>query len=218
MTTLTLPPPLAPRAAAREQRPTGYSPEDLLIMLDGERYELVNGQLQEKPMSGLSSWVGAEVVRRLGNFVVEHDLGWVFGSDAGFQCFPESPNKVRKPDASFVAKHKLPGGPGDGHLRVAPDLAVEVASPNDSLRDTDQKVEEYLAAGVRSVWLINPTVRVVQVIRSTGPIQRLHDSNELTEPDVLPGFSCHVRDLLPPATSTTPESMPSDVSQVTEPS
>jgi hypothetical protein len=60
MTTLTLPPPLVPRTAAREQRPIGYSPEDLLIMPDGERYELVNGQLQEKPMSGLSSWVGAE--------------------------------------------------------------------------------------------------------------------------------------------------------------
>jgi Uma2 family endonuclease len=199
MTTLTLPPPLVPRTAAREQRPIGYSPEDLLIMPDGERYELVNGQLQEKPMSGLSSWVGAEAARRLGNFVVEHDLGWVFGSDAGFQCFPDALEKVRKPDASFVAKHKLPGGPVDGHLRVAPDIAVEVSSPNDSLRDADDKVEEYLAAGVRSVWLINPKTRVVQVIRSTGTIQRLRDSDELSEPDILPGFVCHVRDLLPAA-------------------
>ena len=206
MTTLTAPPPLIPRAVAREQRPTGYSPEDLLIMPDGERYELVNGQLQEKAMSGLSSWVGLEVGRRLGNFVVEHNLGWVFGSDAGFQCFPDAPDKVRKPDASFVAKHKLPDGPVDGHLRVAPDLAVEVASPNDSLRDTDRKVEEYLAAGVRSVWLINPNVRVVQVIRSAGTIQRLRDSDELTEPDILPGFVCHVRDLLPSLSIATPES------------
>ena len=198
MTTLTLPPALGSRSVAREQRPTGYLPEDLLIMPDGERYELVNGQLQEKAMSGLSSWVGLEVGRRLGNFIAEHNLGWVFGSDAGYQCFPDAPDKVRKPDVSFVAKHKLPGGPVDGHLRVAPDLAVEVASPNDSLRDTDRKVEEYLAAGVRSVWLINPNVRVVQVIRSAGTIQRLRDSDELTEPDILPGFVCHVRDLLPP--------------------
>ncbi len=199
MTTLTTPPLLYPRSIPREQRPTGYSPEDLLIMPDGERYELVNGQLQEKTMSGLSSWVGLEVGRRLGNFVVEHSLGWVFGSDAGFQCFPDAPDKVRKPDVSFVAGHKLPGGPGDGHLRVAPDLAVEVASANDSLRDIDQKVEEYLAAGVRSVWLINPNVRVVQVIRATGPVQRLRDSDEVSEPDILPGFVCYVRDLLPPA-------------------
>ena len=197
MTTLTTSPLHFPRSAPREQRPTGYSPEDLLTMPDGERYELVNGQLQEKPMSGLSSWVGLEVGRRLGNFVVEHNLGWVFGSDAGFQCFPDAPDKVRKPDVSFVAGHKLPGGPTDGHLRVVPDLAVEVASPNDSLRDTNQKVEEYLAAGVRSVWLIEPNVRVVQVFRSDGTSQRLREPDELSEPDILPGFVCHVRDLLP---------------------
>ena len=198
MTTLTSPSVFLPRTAPREQRPTGYSPDDLLIMPDGERYELVNGQLQEKPMSGLSSWVGLEVGARLRNHVVEHNLGWVFGADAGFQCFSDAPDKVRKSDVSFVAKEKLPDGPADGHLRVAPDLAVEVASANDSLRDTDRKVEEYLAAGVRSVWLINPHVRVVQVIRSSGTLLRLRDADELSEPDILPGFVCLVRDLLPP--------------------
>ncbi len=203
MTTLTAPPPLIPRSVAREQRPTGYLPEDLLIMPDGERYELVNGQLQEKAMSGLSSWVGLEVGARLRNFVVEHQLGWVFGSDAGFQCFSDAPDKVRKPDASFVAKHKLPDGPVDGHLRVIPDLVVEVASPNDSLRDSDRKVEEYLAAGVRSVWLIDPNVRVVQVIRSNGTSQRLRDPDELSEPEILPGFACRVCDLLPPVAATS---------------
>lgn len=198
MTTLTMPSPAAlPRSTPRELRPTGYSPEDLLIMPDGERYELVNGELMEKTMSGLSSWVGMEVGARLRNFVVENQLGWVFGSDAGFQCFPDDPDKVRKPDVSYVAKDKLPNGPTDGHLRVTPDLAIEVASANDSLRDSDRKVEEYLAAGVRSVWLINPNIRVVQVIRADGTFLRLHDSDELTEPEVLPGFRCHVRDLLP---------------------
>ena len=204
MTTLTMPSPAAlPRSAPREPQPTGYSPEDLLIMPDGEQYELVNGELEEKAMSGLSSWVGAEVVRRLGNFVVEHQLGWVFGSDAGYQCFADAPDKVRQPDTSFVAQDKLPNGPTDGHLRVAPDLAVEVASPNDSLRDSDRKVAEYLAAGVRSVWLIDPNVRVVQVIRADGTTQRLRDPDELTEPNILPGFRCYVRDFLPPISDAT---------------
>ena len=195
MTTLTMPP---PRSAPRERRPTGYSPEDLLSMPDGEQYELVDGQLEGKAMSGLSSWVGLEVGARLRNFVVEHQLGWVFGADAGYQCFADAPDKVRKPDVSIVAKDKLPNGPTDGHLRVAPDLAVEVASPNDSLRDTDRKVEDYLAAGVRSVWLIDPNVRIVQVIRANGTSLRLRDPDELTEPDILPGFRCYVRDFLPP--------------------
>ena len=137
------------------------------------------------------------------NFVVEHKLGWVFGSDAGFQCFPDDPDKVRKPDVSYLAKDKLPNGPTDVHLRVTPDLAIEVASANDSLRDSDRKVEEYLAAGVRSVWLINPNVRVVQVIRADGTFLRLHDADELTEPEILPGFRCYVRDFLPPISATT---------------
>lgn len=207
MTTLTMPPPplLFPRSVPRERPPTSYSPEDLLIMPDGERYELVNGQLQEKPMSGLSSLVGMEAGARLRNFAVVDKLGWVFGADAGYQCFPDAPDKVCKPDVSFVARHKLPGGPGNGHLRVVPDLAVEVTSPNDSLGDMDQKVEEYLAAGVRSVWWINPTVRVVQVFRSDGTSQRLRDSDELSEPDILPGFVCQVRDLLPAPSTETPQ-------------
>ena len=216
MTTLTLPPALFPRPIPREQRPAGYSPEDLLIMPDGEQYELVNGQLQEKAMSGLCSWVGLEVGARIRNFAVEHELGWAFGSDAGYQCFPDAPDKVRKPDVSFVAKHKLPNGPVDGYLRVAPDIAVEVASPNDSLRDTDRKVEEYLAAGVRSVWLIDPNVRVVQIIRSDGTSQRLRDADELSEPDILPGFRCHVRDLLPPLSLPAPEPTPQPTNERTE--
>ncbi|MFM9964556.1 MAG: Uma2 family endonuclease [Planctomycetaceae bacterium] len=145
MTTLALPPPLLnfPRSVPRERPTTSYSPEDSLIIPDGERYELVNGQLQEKSMSG--------------------------------------------------------------HLRVVPDLAVEVTSANDSLLNMDQKVEEYLAAGVRSVWWINPNVRVVQVFRSDGTSQRLRDLDELSGPDILPGFVCQVRDLLPALSTETPE-------------
>lgn len=204
MTTLMMPSPTVPsRSALRGQQPTGYTPDDLLWMSDDELYELVDGQLLKKSLSGLSSWVGAGVGTRLSNFVTENQLGWVFGSDAGFQCFPDDPDKVRKPDVSFVAKEKLPNGPTDGHLRVTPDLAIEVASANDSLRDSDRKVEEYLAADVRSVWLINPNIRVVQVIRADGTFLRLHDADELTEPEILPGFRCCVRDFLPPISAET---------------
>ena len=206
MTTLTMPPPALPR----ETRAPRYSPDDLLIMPEGERYELVNGQLVEKPMSVLSSWVGLEAGARLRNFVVEHELGYVFGSDCGYQCFPDAPAKVRKPDASFVARHKLPQGLMDGHLRVPPDLAVEVASPNDSFRDVDEKVEEYLAAGVRSVWLINPRLRVLQVFHPNTHVLRLHDNDELREPEILPGFVCRVSDLLPPPSAA------SDISPASE--
>jgi Uma2 family endonuclease len=194
------PPPMPP--APREQRTATYSPEDLLTLPDGERFELVNGQLVEKAMSGLSSWVGGETLRRVSNFSQEHQLGWVFGSDCGFQCFPDAPKKVRKPDVAFVAKSKLPNGPMDGHLRVPPDLAVEVVSPTDSFGELDAKVEEYLAAGVLSVWVINPRTRIVQVFRRGNHVMRLHEHDELTEPDILPGFHCRVNDLLPPVSMT----------------
>ncbi len=199
MSTATItPPPMS--LAPREERPANYSPEDLLTMPDGERFELVNGQLVEKSMSGLSSWVGGETLRRVGNFVLEHQLGWVFGSDCGFQCFADAPKKVRKPDVAFVAKSKLPHGPSDGHMRVPPDLAVEVVSPTDWWSELDAKVEEYLAAGVRSVWVVSPRTRIVHVYRAGNQVLRLREQDELTEPDILPGFHCRVGDLLPPAT------------------
>ena len=82
---------------------TEYTPEDLLAMPDGERYELVNGVLVERHMGLLSEWIAGRLHYHLTAFCESHPSGWVFtGGDAGYQGFPGSPRTVRKPDVSFV--------------------------------------------------------------------------------------------------------------------
>ena len=178
---------------------TTYTPEDLLAMPDGKDYELVDGELVERNVSALSSWVAGQVFLRLGNHVMANALGTVWPADNGFQCFPDAPGKVRKPDASFIGRERFaPGQLADGYVRIAPDLAVEVISPNDLAGEVEQKVEEYLAAGVPLVWVADPTTRTVRVHRGDGSAARLRAGDELSGEAVIPGFRCAVRDLFPP--------------------
>src|SRR5262249_54789382 len=163
-------------------------------MRDGDFYELVDGKLVERHMGFRSSRVGGELVRRLSNYCHEKGLGWVPLSDAGYQCFPNAPNKVRKPDGSFVHRERLPlEQEPEGHCRIAPDLAIEVASPNDEFDELEEKVDEYLSAGVRLIWVVSPVGQRVFVHRANGQGTILRGDDELTGEDVLPGFHCLVR-------------------------
>src|SRR5579862_4808361 len=108
-----------------------YTPEDLLTG-DWKGYELVNGHLVEKEMGAVSSWVAGRIIRLLGASAEDCGLGWVLPPDTGYQCFSDDRQKVRKPDASFISRGRLPDDRlPDGHILIPPDLAVEVVSPND---------------------------------------------------------------------------------------
>jgi Uma2 family endonuclease len=189
-----------------------YTPEDLLAMRDADCYELVNGVLVERHMGQLAGWIGGELVRLLGNYCHQHRLGWVFpGGDAGYQGFPGSPRTVRKPDVSFVAYGRFPGEEvPPGYARLVPDLAAEVISPNDLYEEVDQKIEEYVRAGVRLVWVISPQNHTIRIYRVNGTCQSLREQDDLDGEDVLPGFRCRVRDLFPqpppPANGTSGQS------------
>lgn len=177
---------------------TKYTPQDLLAMPDGSHYELVNGELKEQIVSLLSSWVGGEIHGRIRDFSRVLDTGLVWPADGGCQCFAETPLTVRKPDVMFVRKERLPADwLQEGFLRIAPDLVVEVLSPNDLAYEVETKVSEYLAAGIRLVWIIDPERRTVRVHRANGSIGWLTDRDTLSGEDVLPGFSCAVRELFP---------------------
>lgn len=177
-----------------------FTPEDLLKMPDGDRYELVDGQLVEKDMGWKSSLIASELYRRIANFAHENSLGLAI-VEGSYQCFPDAPMKVRKPDVSFLQRARVPlRGLPDGHCPVAPDLAVEVVSPNDLYSEIESKVDEYIAAGVALVWIIDPSSRKVHVYRPhASAAQRLGDNDELTGDDILPGFHCRVADIFAPA-------------------
>jgi Uma2 family endonuclease len=188
---------------------THYTPEDLLAMPDGKSFELVGGQLVERNMGLESSWVGGRLLSRLDRFCEEHEVGWAFPADDGYQCFPRDPGLVRRPDVSFIRRGRLPGEVlPKGWGKIPPDLAVEVVSPNDSADELEEKLDDYQKAGVPLVWVVNPTSRTVMVYRGDGSVSRLRESDDLSGEDVIPGFRCPVRAIFPPREQAAKEASP----------
>ncbi|HKI35369.1 MAG TPA: Uma2 family endonuclease [Gemmataceae bacterium] len=183
-----------------------YTADDLLKMPDGDRYELVDGHLVEHNMSTLACWIAGELLAILRNYCRAQRLGWVFPADTTFQCFPGRPNLVRKPDASFIRIGRFPYEqlPTQGHTPIAPDLLAEVVSPNDVFEEVLTKVQEYLGAGVRLVWVVSPATRTVLIYRADGSIGGVREGGELDAEDVVQGFRCPVRDLFPPTVTAAP--------------
>lgn len=126
------------------------------------RGELVRGRLvREPPPRPLHGVLVARLARLLGDHVEQRALGVVI-SESGYVT-EEEPPTVRGPDVSFVAAERLAEGLPDHWWRGAPDLAVEVLSPSDRPAATAEKVGEYLAAGARAVWVVDPARRAVTV-------------------------------------------------------
>lgn len=180
---------------------TRYTAEDLLAMPDGDRYEVVRGELLEKHVSEDADWISGEILSLLRNFTRGSGLGWVFGGERLFRCFPHDPTQGRKPDVSYLSAGKLPGGPtGRGITPVAPDIAVEVVSPRDAAYALEEKLSDYRRAGVPLVWVVYPNRRTVHVYAGGSEVPSvLHEADTLTGGDVLPGFAAKVAELFPPA-------------------
>jgi Uma2 family endonuclease len=178
-----------------------YTPEDLLSMPDGKNYELIDGRLVERNTSQLSSWVGGQLHFELNAFLRANPRGWVWPADLGYECYQDAPNKVRKPDVSFIRVARMPQGPtSEGYAHIPPDLAAEVVSPNDLWSELQGKVEEYLAAGVALVWVIDPVSRTALVYRRDGTVSRLREADELSGEDIIPGFRCPLSSIFPRVT------------------
>jgi Uma2 family endonuclease len=173
-----------------------YTPDDLLQMGHGPRYELVNGRLVEKAMGQESDAVGINLITRLTAYSEGFAKGRTFGPNASYQIFPHDPRRVRYPDVSFIRRERMPPtGPARGHCRVVPDLAVEVVSPNDTAEEIRERVADYLRVGTQMVWVIYPNVRAVDVYRADGSGGWRAEGQELDGGEVLPGFVCAVADL-----------------------
>jgi Uma2 family endonuclease len=188
------------------------TPEELLAMPNGEHYELVDGVPVERTMSLLASRVEITLGRMLDVYCVENDLGWVVGPSCGYRCFPWKPGRVRRPDISFITRWRLPASArwSEGYVTIPPDLAIEVTSPSDGVYELEEKVEEYLRAGVRLIWVIHPEVQAIQVIRGDGSGSRIRSGDDLSGEDIVPGFRCPVTSLFPAsdsanAAAATPE-------------
>jgi Uma2 family endonuclease len=178
---------------------TAYTIDEFLALPDHDLYELVDGKLAEVHVSNLSSAVAGRILTRLTIHCEPKKLGEVFPCDSYYQCFADRPRHARKPDVSFIRKERLPQGwKADGYFTIAPDLAVEVLSPNDLAYKVDEKISEYLEAGVKLIWIINPEQRLVTVHRADGSsVVKRKETDTLDGEQVIAGFSCKVGELFP---------------------
>ena len=175
---------------------TYYTPEDLLALPDYGRYELIDGHLVKRNMGAKSSYVATNLLVLMGHFVRSNKLGLVFQADCGYQIFAEAPGRVRFADASFIRRGKLPEDrPPQGHCRVAPDLVIEAVSPNDTAYELEDKIAQWLGAGVRLVWVLYPETQRVQVHRADGSVTKLQAADQLVGEDAGPGFQCQVAEV-----------------------
>jgi Uma2 family endonuclease len=171
--------------------------EELFQLPDDDyKYELVGGDLIRMPPTGAEHGDAAmNAGSLLRNYVKAHDLGRVSAAETGF-ILKRNPDTVRAPDAAFIAKARIPAeGIPRTYWPFAPDLAVEVVSPNDRFEEVQTKVVEYFTAGTRLVWVILPKTQTVLVYRSIHDVRSLGVSDELSGEDVIPGFTCRTAEL-----------------------
>ena len=179
-------------------KPKLMTADDLLRLYSkGVRGELIRGVLHEKMSSGVRH---GKIAIRLGGRMDVHveqgRLGHVFGSDSGV-LLERNPDTVREPDLAYVSAERLPlGAELDGYCPVPPDLVVEIVSPSDSEQVVEDKATMWLSFGVRMALVISPETRTIRVRRPDLPTVILTVDDTLDGGEVLPGFSCPVREIL----------------------
>jgi Uma2 family endonuclease len=184
---------------AHTQTGAPLTAEDLYDPPDSElRYELVAGRLRVSEPDGYGhSTLAVRLAARLLAHVEQHGLGDVTGPDGAF-VLSRDPDTVRAPDVGFVREERRP--PRDVAHRFfegAPDLAVEVISPTDRATELMKKVDDYLAAGTRLVWAVDPQNGQVTVYLPSGIGRVLRIGDTLDGADVVPGFTCPIAELFP---------------------
>ena len=169
--------------------------ELLLLREDRQRYELVRGVLQTRPLMGhLDSYYALNVGSELFMHVEANGLGRAYSSNTGF-LLERDPDYVLAPDAAFVRQERVDAvGEERGYFPGAPDLVVEVISPSDRYADVDDKVKEWLNAGALMVVVVNPRDRTVRVYTPVSVIT-LTESDTLDGGDVVPGWRLPVADI-----------------------
>lgn len=167
--------------------------EDELLCLprDGRKWEMEDGRLKEVPTKFEHDMFGINLILMLGPFARGH--GFMSSGQAGFRM---TDGNVRAPDVSYTRKERIPGGkPPNSFGVVPPDLCIEIISPSEKQADMTRKVREYFQGGAIQVWHVFPEAKQIIVFTSPRETQIFGADDTLTTGDILPGFSCRVRDI-----------------------
>jgi len=174
--------------------------EEFAQMPESRGAELVRGRVvwpgaAEEPVN---SWKHGSMVARLSaillDFAIPRRLGQVYTGDPGM-IIGRDPDTARGPDVAFVAAARVPQVPAEGFSPVVADLVGEVVSPSDTAADVEAKVFEFLEAGVRLVWVVNPMGHRITEYRGAAQIRVLGIRDMLEGHVVLPGFRYPVQDV-----------------------
>lgn len=177
--------------------PALMTAEELLeTSIPNKATELVRGRLiVREPPGARHGRVAMTLAVRLAHHVDPLGVGQVFAAETGFTLF-RAPDTVRAPDIAFVVRERLPEPVPAGYLELAPDLVVEVLSPNDRPGEVLAKVGDWLEAGARLVWVIDPERRLARVYRADGTEETITPDQALHGEDVVPGFACPLASIL----------------------
>jgi Uma2 family endonuclease len=160
-------------------------PEDESLRMELDEGEVIT----MPPASEEHGFCGSNIGVILANHVKKFKLGRIYNSATGFRL---NATTVRAPDAAFVRKDRVAAVRQGVFANGAPDLAVEVFSPSDSVRQLMRKVKQYFAAGCHTVWIVYPERREVNVLEASGTDRLLREADTIDAPELLPGFSVMV--------------------------
>jgi Uma2 family endonuclease len=180
------------RTATKTKRP--WTADELCRLPEGWRYEIDEGELVIMTPAGFehsdcTNWIA----HILTGFVQQHRMGKVLSGEAGVYLH-HNPDILRGLDVAFFSNERLARiSDRRGFPEEPPDLAVEVHLPDEA--GMQRKVQQYLAAGVRSVWVVDPSKRTLTQHWPGEEPAVIADKDATVREPVLPGFECRLREL-----------------------
>lgn len=173
---------------------TQITVDEFWQLFQDQHKELVNGSVIDMaPTGGLHGATESRLAMYLLSYVLAHSLGEVLVGEVGFALDALT---LRAADVAFVSRDKwLSVTEPDKYIPFAPDLAVEILSPSNDLNDIRRKVLQYIGAGTRLVWVINPSTRQIVVYKPDSEPEMLGENDDLDGYSVLPGFRLAVAKL-----------------------
>jgi len=167
------------------------------VLDDDSPYDVVDGRKEVKTMSVYENVIAGVLYRILDQFVFTSRLGR--GLVETMFEMAEGGNR-RRPDVAYLSCQRWPQSrrpPSTEAWPVVPEIAAEVVSPTNDMKDVLDKVQEYFEAGVQCVWLVLPEHELIYVYSSMTSVRILSRADELTDETILPGFRLPLGDLFP---------------------
>ena len=167
--------------------------ELLKIHVPNKRVELVRGvPMVREPAGYIHGRVTMNLTARLVLFLDRQPpgpAGQLIAAATGF-TLSKAPDTVRSPDIAYFRPGRVPDPESPGFSAAAPDLVVDVLSPEDRTREIQERAWQWLVAGTQVVWVVDPRRRTTHIYRSDGTEEFVGPEGSLRGEDILPGFTC----------------------------